>query len=274
MILARAAALAPALTLTAAVLPGCEFEEPATRAEMRDAVVEVALLGEGVGVQTQMIELTTSFTLGQGVQAVAEEVRDFVASQIDCSEVTVEPGKVTIDFGDLSDHCVYRGRTYAGVVSVEYEDLGDSFVVTHTYQGATGGRTVLDGTVVVTWDGNERQVETDLDFVNDEGEVNVTGDRTQTFTACEGALAVCVSVDGERSWTGPRGAWETDIIGVEARSIDPVPEAGKYVITTPEAKLIELSFSRVDEDTIAVSIEGGRTPWVLHVTAAGQITEG
>ena len=255
------------------LLPGCDFEQPASRSEMRSAVAEVAILGEGEGTQTDIFELTTSFTLGKGAQAVAEEVRDFVRSQVECSEVLVEPGKLTIDFGDLSDNCVYRGRTYAGVVTVSFAEEDGKWVVTHTYEGVTGGRTTLDGTATVTWDGNERHIVTDLDFVTDRGEVNVNGDRVQTFSACEGAAAVCVTVEGSRDWTGPRGTWETDIIGVQARSIDPVPEAGKYVITTPDEKIVELAFERIDEDTIEVSVEGGRRPFVFHVTASGEIED-
>ncbi|MEM6989947.1 MAG: hypothetical protein AAF721_05605 [Myxococcota bacterium] len=265
-------ALALFSCLTAAA--GCDFEQPATRTEMRAAVAEVALLGDGIGTQTQMIELTTSFTLGQGAQAVAEEVRDFVASQVACSQITVEPGKLTIDFGELGDPCLYRGRTYAGVVTVAFEDTGDAVMVTHTYEGVTGGRTTLDGTVAVEWNGNVRHVVTELDFVGDDGKISVEADRTQTFSACEGVAAVCLAVEGSRDWTGPRGEWEMDIMDVNMRSIDPVPESGSYVLTTPEAKTVELSFDRVDADTIEVSVEGGRRPFVFRVTAAGQVQDG
>ena len=268
------AALPSVFALPLLGLAACDFEQPATRGEMRDAVVEVALLGEGIGTQTQIIELTTSFTLGQGAQAVAEEIRDFVQSQLPCSQVTLEPGKVTIDFGDLSDSCTYRGRTYAGVVSVAVEDLGETVQVTHTYEGVTGGTTTLAGTAVVEWDGNVRHVVTDLDFVGDAGDLHVEADRTQTFSKCEGIDAVCLTVEGERDWTGPRGSWEMDILDVSMRSIDPVPEDGAYAILTPQEKTIELSFSRVDGNTIEVSVEGGRRPLVFHVTASGQVEDG
>ncbi len=256
------------------VVSGCDLQQPASRAEMRDAVAEVALLGDGIGTQTQLVELTTSFTLGQGAQAIAEEVRSFVHSQIDCSQVSVEPGRISIDFGDLSDNCTYRGRTYAGVVTVEFEDRGETFGVTHTYEGVTGGKTTLDGTVEVEWDGNVRNVVTDLDFAGERGEVSVQADRTQTFTACADAKAVCLTVQGDRDWTGPRGSWEMDILDVKMRSIDPVPESGTYAILTPDDKTIELSFERVDSDTIEVSVEGGRRPFVFNVTAAGQVSDG
>lgn len=262
---------AAALSFVAGCIP---LGDDASRAEMREAVLEIAELGAGDGTQTEIIELTTSFTLGQGVQAAAEELRDFVASQVPCSEITLEPGKLTIDFGDMSDACVYRGRTYAGVVSVALEQQGEGYLVTHTYSALTGGKITLDGTAKVDWNGNVRHVVTDLDFSSDRGQWHVEADRTQTFTACEDAAAVCVDIDGERTWSGPRGDWDMTIDGVHARSIDPVPEAGTYTVVTPKDKTVELSFSRVDADTIEVSVTGGRNDIVLHVTAAGQVSDG
>ncbi len=258
--------LAPvALAFTA-----CEPAE-ATRTEMREALVEVAELGDGLGAQADIIELTTSFTLGQGAQAAAEEIRSFVESQVACSTVTVEPGLVSIDFGDLGDACVYRGRTYAGVVTVAVALEGDGARVTHTYEGFTGGRVTMDGEAVVDWTDRTRHIVTDLDFTSDNRDVHVESDRTQAFSGCEGALAVCVDIEGSRSWTTPRGEWSMSIEDVHARSIDPVPEAGSYTVVNPEGTEIGMSFSRVDEDTIRVDITGGRRDFTFDVTAAGQV---
>lgn len=261
------------LASTAFALAACELA-PASRTEMREAVVEVAELGDGLGVQDDIIELTTSFTLGQGVQAAAEEIRDFVRSQVPCSTVTIEPGQVSIDFGELEDACIYRGRTYAGVVTVEVELPGDGARVTHTYQGFTGGRVTMDGTAVVDWNDAVRHVVTDMTFSTDDRTVELQSDRTQSFTRCEGVDAVCVAVEGERHWQSPRGEWDMSIEGVEARSIDPVPEAGTYTVVSPEGREIAMSFSRVDEDTIQVDIEGGRRPVTFQVTASGQVQDG
>ena len=255
-------------------LAACDQVDPASRAEMREAVVAVTELGDGLGAQDEIIELTTSFTLGQGVEAAAEEIRAFVTSQVPCSTVTVQPGQVSIDFGDLSDSCVYRGRTYAGVVTVALDLSGGGAHVTHTYEGFTGGRVTMDGTSNVDWNAGERHIVTDLDFTSDDRSVHVESDRTQAFRACEGVAAVCVSIEGSRQWTSERGDWDMTIAGVEARSIDPVPEAGTYTVLNPEGKEIGLSFSRVDEDTIEVSVTGGRRDLVFHVTAAGQVQDG
>lgn len=262
-----------ALVTCAAALTACEPVDNASRAEMREAVVEIAELGDGLGAQAEIIELTTSFTLGQGVQAAAEEIRAFVTSQVPCSTVTVEPGLVSIDFGDLSDACVYRGRTYAGVVSVAVELPGEGAHVTHTYEGFTAGRVMMDGTADIHWDGGERHIVTSLDFSSDDYRTQVESDRTQTFRACEGVAAVCVSIEGRRQWSNARGDWDMTIEGVEARSIDPVPEAGSYTVLNPEGREIGLSFARVDADTIEVEVSGGRRDLVFHVTAAGQVED-
>ncbi len=261
-------ALAPALL----VLAACD-QAPASRAEMREAVLEVAELGDGMGSQDEIIELTTSFTLGQGVQAAAEEIRSFVESQVACSTVTVEPGRVSIDFGDLGDACVYRGRTYAGVVTVELELPGDRAEVTHTYEGFTGGRVTMDGTSHVTWSDATRHIVTDMTFTSDDATVELDSDRTQAFSRCADAEAVCVHVEGDRHWTSPRGEWDMTIEDVEARSIDPVPESGRYTVMNPAGREIAMSFSRVDSDTIQVDITGGRRDITFQVTAAGQVKD-
>ncbi len=263
-----------ALLALAPLAAGClPVGDDASRAEMRTAVVEIADLGAADGAQAEIIELTTSFTLGAAVAEAREELRDFVVSQVPCSEVTLADATLTIDFGDLSDACVYRGRTYAGVVSVSVAKEGDTWKVAHTYDGLTGGRATLDGTADVEWTDNVRHIVTNLDIVSDRGQWHVEADRTQTFTSCSDATAVCVDIDGERTWSGPRGDWDMTIEGIHARSIDPVPESGTYTVVTPEDNVIELGFARVDEDTIEVSVVSGRRDFAFHVTAAGQVSD-
>lgn len=249
---------------------GC-FTPEASRAEMRDALLEVAIQGQGMGVESEILELTTSFTIGQGVEAALDELRAFVASQVPCSTVVVEPGRLTIDFGDLSDACVYRGRTYAGVITVELAAQGESVLVSHTYEGVTEGVVTLDGTADVTWTGATRNVVTDLTFTTEERTISVQADRTQVFSACEGVEAVCVALEGHRTWNGPEGTWDMTIEDVSIRSIDPVPEAGSYTVMTPDDKEIVMSFERQTEDTIRVTLSSGRRELVFDVTRAGEI---
>ena len=45
---------------------------------------------------------------------------------------------------------------------------------------------------------------------------------------------------------------------VEMRWADPVPQAGSYTLETPAGKTLSLGFSRVDADTISVTVTGPR----------------
>lgn len=254
-----------------ALVGGCDFERPVSQTEMRQAMDEVVLTGEAQSLEDDIIEITTNFTIGEGVAAIAREVREFAQSQIPCSTVTSpEPGSLVIDFGDLNDGCEYRGRTFAGVVAVQWEQTDEAVLVTHSYQGVTNGRVTLDGDALVTWNDRTRRVETDLRFTGENATVEVQGDRTQTPL---GGIGDGIRVDGERQWTGPAGSWDLDIDGVEFRPVDPVPQAGSYTLTTPADKVVSLSFERVDEDTIAVTMTGPRRERVFHVTRAGNVKD-
>lgn len=252
---------------------GCIEQEP-SRAQMRQALVQVVGQGASMGMESEILELTTSFTIGQGVEAAVEEVRELVASQIPCSTVSVQPGHLSIDFGELSDSCLHRGRTYAGAVSVDFERRADVFLVSHSYAGFTNGVVTLDGTADVTWTGSTRTISTDLSFESDDDTLDVQAERTQVFSVCAGIEAICVSIDGQRQWHNAAGDWDMSIDGVALRSIDPVPESGTYSVTTPQGKDVAMTFERVDQDTIAVVVSGGRHEFAFHVTAAGQVNEG
>lgn len=261
---------AAALTVVALSSTAC-FEERATNAEFRAAMDEVVMTGEVATLQDGIVEITTSFTLADGAEAVAEEVRAFIESQVPCTEVTVpEPRSLSIDFGTLEDNCTYRGRTYAGVVNVSFEIDGDSVVVTHAYDGVTNGEATMDGTAVVTWTDASRNVQTDFDFSTSRGMIAVNSDRTQTLV---GGVGDGIQVDGSRNWTGPSGDWDLDINSVQMRGADPVPQSGSYVLTNPNDKEFTLSFDRVDEDTIQVSIAGPRREFKFNVTSSGDVDD-
>ncbi|MFC1642192.1 hypothetical protein ACFL5O_05810 [Myxococcota bacterium] len=71
-----------------------------------------------------------------------------------------------------------------------------------------------------------------IERLRDHKTLESAGDRLQkplTIGITEG-----FSVDGTRSWTSQRGTWVLDIEQVEMRWTDPVPQAGKYLLKTPE----------------------------------------
>jgi hypothetical protein len=247
------------------------FEERATNAEFRAAMDEVVMTGEVASLQDGIVEITTNFTLADGAEAVVAEVRAFVESQIPCTEVTVpEPRTLRIDFGGLEDNCTYNGRTYAGVVTSSFEIEGNSVVVTHQYDSVTNGEATMDGSAIVTWTDSSRNVQTDFDFTVPRGMIAVNSDRTQTLL---GGIGDGIQVDGARNWTGPSGDWDLDINSVQMRGSDPLPFSGSYVLTNPGGKEFTLSFSRLDEDTIQVTIAGPRREFRFNVTSSGEVDE-
>jgi len=55
------------------------------------------------------------------------------------------------------------------------------------------------------------------------------------------------------------------INGVELRWVDPVPQAGSYVLTTPADRSLTMSFARIDATTIKVTIESGSKSFDIDV---------
>lgn len=265
--------LAPAaLVFVTAAAVGCDLtDDSMSGAEMRAALEEVVIAGEASALQDGVVEITTSFTIADGVEAVLDEVRTFAETQIPCSTVTATGDKgLRIDFGELGDTCVYNGHTYAGVVTVSFEVMPGQVIVTHQYDGLTNGSVTMDGTATVTWADGSRRVQTDFGFAKGARMVTVESDRLQTPL---GGLGDGILVDGRHSWTGASGTWDLEVDDVEIRGVDPVPQAGAYNLTNPDGKQVSMSFARVDDDTIAVTLAGPRRDRTFHVTSAGSITD-
>ncbi|MBK7826045.1 hypothetical protein [Nannocystis sp.] len=275
MSLARSLSLAPlALLLTG---PGCFLanSDQLSNIEMREALDEVVLEGQGQSVENEIIEITTDFTIGAGVAEAAAALRDAIASQIPCSTITADNDTLTIDFGVLGDECVYNGHTFAGVVTITiaHDPASKQTTVDHSYQDLTNGVVTLNGSKLVTWTDAARHVVSDLDVERDGKTAHTSSDRTQTLLDPAAGLLGGIEINGERDWDNDKGNWKLAIDGVELRWIDPVPQAGSYTLTTPKGKTAVLGFSRVDDDTIAVTLSGGRTDRVFHVTSTGVVSD-
>jgi hypothetical protein len=50
-----------------------------------------------------------------------------------------------------------------------------------------------------------------------------------------------------------------------------VPQAGSYTLTTPFDKTVSMSFSRVDDDTIKVTVTGPKHEFNFNVSKLGVI---
>ncbi len=277
MSLARTALSIAPLALVLAGPAGCFLvtSDDLNNVEMREALDEVVLEGQGQTVENEIVEITTDFTIGAGVAEAAAALRDAIASQIPCSTVTVADNQLTLDFGGLADNCVYNGHTFAGVVTITiaHDAASDKITVDHTYEDLSNGVVTLNGSKVVDWTSDARHVVTDLQVERDGKTAHTTSDRTQTLLDPTAGLQGGIEINGERHWDNDKGAWELAIDGVELRWIDPVPQAGSYTLTTPKGKTAVLSFARVDDDTIAVTLSGGRNDRVFHVTRSGVVSD-
>jgi hypothetical protein len=260
---------------TMLVLLACFQNDTLSTTEVEEVFSESMASGKAEDLGSETIEISTSFTLGQAVEAAAEELRAFAESQIPCSTVTRESNVVSIDFGTLDDECTYNGHTWAGVATITLEEVGDSqATVSHQWEGITNGEVTLDGSATVEWDfnaGTRHVVHTaNWEWADKDGNSHTgtgTGDRTQSLLDPEIGLAGGILVNGSRSWTGESGSWLLEIQEIEARGEDPCPQSGSYVVTTPSGKEASVIFERLDEDTIQVTITGGREDRVFEVTS-------
>jgi hypothetical protein len=266
--------LAALMLSTSALLAGCPADE-LTLAEAQDAVVEASVASQASSVAEGTIELTTSFTLGGAVEDAAEEIRAFVETQLPCAEVVREANTVTVTYG-VEAGCEYHGNQYTGSHSITVSRTDElDVLVEHSWEGISNGRVEVSGTAQVTWDrdAKSRHVVHELSWtrLSDGRSGTGSGDRLQS--ALDGSFANGVSVDGTRAWEGAAGTWDLQIDGVDWRWSDPVPEAGSYSLTTPNDKQLVLSFERLDEDTIVVSVDGSRRDFEFRVTTQGEVLE-
>ncbi len=267
----------PALVVAAtlAAPSGC-FEANVSNAELRAAVVEIVEQGQALALESEVLEITTSFTIGGGLAEIAEEIRNFAESQLPCSTVTHDSDNhsLTIDLGSLDDACTYNGHTFAGVITVAVSAVDGATVVDHTFTGLTNGQITLDGTKQVTWTTDTRRVVTDYEIDRDGTVVTTTSDRTMILLVPAEGLRSGIQIDGERAWNTATGAWDLDIAGVEVRWTDPVPQAGTYTLTTPKDQTIAMTFARLDDTKIAITVTAGARKRVFHVSSTGAVEDG
>jgi len=266
-----------ACTLPLLSVTTCKKDDTLTVAEARQALEESSLSSQATTLISGTVEISTNFTIGQAVEAAAQELRDFIESQLPCAEITIADATLTIEYGALSGNCTWHGQTYSGShsVSIDRNEEGD-VVVHHAWDELSNQRLSVTGTATVTWSFAEgsRNVQHELTWTRLlDGRQGVgSGNRTQTLLA--GGITEGIEINGDRNWEGQAGTWDLDIDGVEVRWIDPVPQAGTYQLITPfDGKDLTLGFDRVDEDTIAVTVSSGDESWMFHVSKLGLIEE-
>lgn len=254
-----------ALALGAAA---CEpKEDPLTREEANEAVAEARLSSEAQNLTDGMVEITTDFTIGEAVEDAAEELRATIANQVPCAEASRDRATVIVEWG-VTDGCTYKGRSYTGTtaITIARTEAG-SLQVTHDWMDLSNGKVTVTGTATITWSGEDRtrRVEHEATWTDGERTVTGSGDRTQTFLETDADTGWKLQVDGSRAWKNGERSWDLDINAVTVRSVDPVPESGSYTLVNPAGKTLKLSFARVDETTIAVTVAGPRRDFTFNV---------
>ena len=263
-----------ALLVLPVALSACPKESELTAAEASESLQQASASSQAENLSAASVDISTNFTIGGAVEQAAGELKTFLNTQLPCADVSLSGATLTIEYGVNPGNCTYHGHTFSGSssVTVSRNDI-DDVVVDHKWTGLSNGIVELDGTAHVTWNFNDetRHVVHDLKWTHlashrtGEG----TGDRTQTPLA--GGITEGIQVDGTRSWTGERGTWDLSINGVQMRWADPVPQAGTYALSTPYGKSVSMAFSRVDTDTIKVTVSGPKHEFSFNVSKAGDV---
>jgi hypothetical protein len=250
--------------------------EAMTAAEAKESAEELVVSDQAMGVATGSIELSTNFTIGAALKDAAEELRAFVKSQLPCAEITKEDATLTIVYGSLPGACTWKGKTYSGthkitVVSTEPGTL----TVDHVWDKFADGVVSVTGSAHVVWTSKEpsRTIDHKLTWTRLSDGRTGTGEGHRVQVPLSGGVAEGILVNGNRKWTSEKGEWELAIDQIEIRWIDPVPQAGSYHLETAFGKSATVSFSRVDEDTIAVTFETGKVHFTFNVTKAGGVAQ-
>ena len=256
------------LLVTVTLLAACG--EALTRAEAEEALLEIELSSQASALTSSSIEISTNFTIGAAAEAAAAEIQTFVESQLPCAAFTLSGATLTIEYGANPGNCTYQGQTYSGTHAITVMATAETGVeIRHVWTDFQNDEIAVDGTATVTWSGGNgtgitRHVvhETTWTRLEDGRTGSGSGDRTQHSSD----LSVGFSVDGNRSWTGEGGSWNLAITDVTMRWVDAVPESGSYTLTTPANKMLALSFSRIDSNTINVEIASGNRSFDFDVT--------
>ena len=268
-----------ALCVLPVTLIGCprdKNEEPITAAEALQAVEESTLESQAQGLTTDTIEIATHFTIGQAAEAAAQELSEFITTQLPCAALTLEHVTLTVDYGVAGDACLYHGKQITGTSQVSVsKNEQDEVLVEHTWTSLSNGILEVSGHATVTYDFADpsRNImhEITVTRLRDGWQLTSEGDRTQR--PLDQGILEGFQVDGTRAWSSPRGDSSLVIQGAEMRWVDPVPQAGSYVLTTPKNKELKLRFDRKDGDTITVTVTGPKRSFVFNVSKLGTATE-
>ena len=256
-------------------LSACPKEDALTASQAQASLEEASASSQAEGLTSASVDIATNFTIGEGVEQAAADLKAFVSSQLPCAEVTLSGATLSVQYGVNPGNCMYRGHAFSGAssITISKDDMND-VVVDHQWTNLSNGIVEVTGTAHVTWNFSDRtrHISHDLKWTQlatgrtGEGK----GDRSEQ--PLSGGITQGFQVDGSRSWTGQRGTWDLAISGVQMQWTDPVPQAGSYSLSTPYEKTVTMSFSRVDADTIQVTVTGPKHEFSFDVSKAGAVS--
>ena len=276
----KASLSAFALVVLPLALAGCprdrKTNDEFAAGDAKLALEESALDSQAQSLSSDVVELSTNFSIGGAVETAAQELHEFLTSQLPCATVTRSAGTIVIDYGAAGAVCLYRGRRITGQSEVTISRNDATEVrVEHTWNGLSNGIIQVDGTASVTYDLTDpsRHVEHQVTIsrLSDGLTLEGAGDRVQK--PLPAGIAVGFEVNGTRDWTSARGSSALTISGVQMRWVDPVPQAGSYLLTTPRNHDVAINFARLDDDTIGVTLASGGRQFKFNVTKAGSVSQ-
>jgi hypothetical protein len=262
--------------LPLALVTGCDAAGEMSGLEALAALGSVDQSARGEQATTEVVEVSTDFTIGDALESAAQAIADFWQSQAPCTEVTLAGNVLTVDYGTLDDACSWNGRTYAGVNSLTFASTTPGELeVLHDWSGFSDGEVTVDGGATVTWSGEDqtRRVQTEHTWtaVDDGATVDVVGDHvTGPIDASVPWWQSGFTLDGDRAWTLDGDEWSLVMNGLEWRLVDAAPELGSIDVVAPNGKTLSIVYARVDEGTISATLVGVRGgDRVYHINQLG-----
>jgi hypothetical protein len=238
------------------------------------ALEESALASQADALLTDTVEISTHFSIGDGLENAALQIQAAIQTELPCADIARSNSALTITYGAKPGDCSYHGHRVTGAHTLRVMRNADNEVtVHHEWQALSDGRLAIDGEADVSWSrtASRRHVLHDISYEviagQDLGRTGSgSGDRTQT--TIDGG----VRVDGARMWDSALGHFAVDLEGVEVRFVDPVPQAGTYRLTTPAGEALTLVFRRIDTDSVQVRVESPARSFAFVVNADGSVT--
>src|SRR5437764_13274049 len=115
--------------------------EALSQTEARETVDESSVSSQAADITSASAEIATNLTIGGAVEAAAQQVQAFYASQLPCADVSLAGATLTIVYGAKPGNCVFNGHTFTGKAThtIEKNETGE-VVVKHAWDSLSNGR--------------------------------------------------------------------------------------------------------------------------------------